>query len=326
VREVKTLNRRILVTGGAGFIGSHFIKLILLTTDYLVVNFDSLTYAGNKNNLSEVSNNPNYHFIKGDIRDKLSVIDAIRTFNINTIVNFAAESHVDRSIQSSDDFISTNILGSQVLMDASRHFWQEEDFDKFKKDALFIQVSTDEVYGSIEFGEFNENSSIQPNSPYAASKAAADLIARSYYKTYGFPVIVTRCSNNYGENQYPEKLIPYFISLAKNNKPLEIYGDGTNIRDWIHVKDHCLAIKTIIDKGVVGEIYNIGSNNERTNIEISEMILKLLGKPLSLINFVKDRPGHDKRYAISAEKIRIELGWRPTIDFYEAMKDLIQNS
>jgi dTDP-glucose 4,6-dehydratase len=320
------MNKRILVTGGAGFIGSHFIKLILSTTDYLVVNYDLLTYAGNKDNLRDVSNHPNYRFINGDIRDRLSVIDAIRKHDINLIVNFAAESHVDRSIKSSDNFITTNVMGSQTLMDAARNYWQEEEFNRFKKGVLFIQISTDEVYGSIESGEFNEYSNILPNSPYAASKAAADLIARSYYMTYGFPVIITRCSNNYGENQYPEKLIPYFIFLAKNNKPLEIYGDGTNIRDWIHVKDHCLAIKTIIDKGVVGEIYNIGSNNERTNIEISELILKLLGKPSSLINFVKDRPGHDKRYAISAEKLRTELGWQPTINFYEAMQDLIQNS
>lgn len=306
---------RILVTGGAGFIGSNFIHhLIQKHPDYLIINLDKLTYAGNLENLKTIENNPNYNFIKGDICDRNLVASIIDNFKVQAIINFAAESHVDRSIMGSDVFIQTNIVGTHTLLEVAR----EKNIEKF------IQISTDEVYGSLDSaGKFTEQTPLHPNSPYAASKASADLLALAYQHTYGVPVIITRCSNNYGPYQFPEKLIPLMIVNALNNKPLPIYGDGQNVRDWIYVTDHCEAILTVLDKGKIGEVYNIGAENEKPNIEIVKLILKELGKDESLIKFVKDRPGHDRRYAIDATKIKTELGWRPAYTFEKAIKSTI---
>ncbi|RCK72884.1 MAG: dTDP-glucose 4,6-dehydratase [Ignavibacteriae bacterium] len=306
---------RILVTGGAGFIGSNFIHhLIQKHPDYLIINLDKLTYAGNLENLKTIENNPNYNFIKGDICDRNLVASIIDNFKVQAIINFAAESHVDRSIMGSDVFIQTNIVGTHTLLEVAR----EKNIEKF------IQISTDEVYGSLDSaGKFTEQTPLHPNSPYAASKASADLLALAYQHTYGVPVIITRCSNNYGPYQFPEKLIPLMIVNALNNKPLPIYGDGQNVRDWIYVTDHCEAILTVLEKGKIGEVYNIGAENEKPNIEIVKLILKELGKDESLIKFVKDRPGHDRRYAIDATKIKTELGWRPAYTFEKAIKSTI---
>ena len=305
----------ILVTGGAGFIGSNFIRYMLINNrDYKITNLDNLTYAGNIENLKEIENNINYRFIKGSINDK-KLIQKILNQDIDYIINFAAESHVDRSINEPSVFINTNVLGTQVLLDCAK----EKGIKKF------IQISTDEVYGSIEGnGLFTERSPLNPSSPYSASKASADLMALSYYKTYNLPVIITRCSNNYGPYQFTEKLIPLMIIKAINNEKLPVYGDGMNIRDWIHVKDHCRAIETVLNKGKIGEIYNIGSNNEMKNIDIVKIILGELKKPKSLIEYVKDRPAHDKRYAVDNRKIIQDLNWRPMISFYKGIKDTIE--
>lgn len=316
----------ILVTGGAGFIGSHFIRLLLKHDNYFVINFDLLTYAGNLSNLTEIESNKNYCFIKGDIRDRPELENLFKNYDIDVVVNFAAESHVDRSIVAADDFITTNIIGAQTLMDVSKSVWLNSQEGKFKKGKRFIQISTDEVYGSILYGSFDESSNILPNSPYSASKASADLIARSYYMTFNFPVIITRSSNNYGVNQYPEKLIPFFISLAKKDRPLPLYGDGKQVRDWIHVEDNCAAILEVMKSGGIGEIYNVGANNEIQNIEIAKMILKELNKSKSLIAYINDRPGHDIRYSIDSNKIRNKLGWKPKKDFRESFKELVRNS
>ena len=318
--------KTVLVTGGAGFIGSHFIRLLLKESGYFVINYDILTYAGNLNNLRDVDSNPNYIFIKGDIRNRTDVEQLFRTYDIDVVVNFAAESHVDRSIVAADDFITTNLLGTQTLMDVAKASWMNLNDGSFKGGKKFIQISTDEVYGSISEGSFDEESPLLPNSPYSASKASADLIARSYYQTYNFPVIITRSSNNYGPNQYPEKLIPLFISLAKEDKPLPLYGNGRQVRDWIHVEDNCSAILRVLNNGKEGEIYNIGANNEYRNIDIAKIILNELGKPESLLTYVKDRPGHDIRYSINANKLINQFGWTPNIKFNHGIAQLVVKS
>jgi len=301
---------KLLVTGGAGFIGSCFVRHILNKyPDYQVINLDLLTYAGNLENLKDVENNPNYKFVKGDICDKYLVADLIS--EVDTCVNFAAESHVDRSITDPDIFIKTNIMGTHNLLYAAKEF----------KLQRFLQVSTDEVYGTLgETGYFTEMTPIAPNSPYSASKASADMIVRSYFETFKQPVLITRCSNNYGPYQFPEKLIPLFISNILNDKSVPVYGDGMNVRDWLYVYDHCAAIDTVLHRGKVGEVYNIGGNNEKPNIEITKLLLKELGRSETLINYVEDRLGHDRRYAIDSSKIQKELGWTPSVTFEEGIK------
>lgn len=307
---------RLLVTGGMGFIGSNFIRYMLEKHGNAIAidNLDALTYAGNPANLADLQSRSNYHFTHGDINDP-EIVEAVMSRKPDAIVHFAAESHVDRSIADPAVFLRTNVLGTQTLLEAAR-----------KSDiALFIHVSTDEVYGSLgSKGYFSEHKALAPNSPYSASKAASDFIARAYYHTYGLPVIITRCSNNYGPRQYPEKLIPSIITKVLGNQPVPIYGDGLNVRDWLHVEDHCAAIDGLLTKGVPGEVYNIGGNNERTNIEIARLILRELGKPESIIQFVKDRPGHDRRYAINARKIRSEIGWKPAYRFEAGIRDTIK--
>jgi len=305
---------KILVTGGAGFIGSNFVLYMMQKhPDYMIINMDALTYAGNLENLKSIENELNYTFIKGNIADKQAV-DQIFQQGIDVVVNFAAESHVDRSILEPEVFVNTNVLGTQVLLDASKKYG-------IKK---FVQVSTDEVYGSLgETGLFSELTPLAPNSPYSASKAGGDLLVRAYHETFGLPVNITRCSNNYGPYQFPEKLIPLMISRALNNEILPVYGDGNNIRDWLYVEDHCSAIDLVIQQGRVGEVYNIGGNNERTNIHIVKTILEELGKPEALIQFVEDRPGHDRRYGIDPTKIMNELGWKPKHNFETGIKETI---
>jgi len=305
---------RILVTGGCGFIGSNFVRYVLETEpDVSVVNFDCLTYAGNLANLADLREHPRHRFIKGDITDRPAVRAALSD-GIDSIIHFAAESHVDRSILDSGPFVRTNVLGTQVLLDAAREF-------QIKR---FVQVSTDEVYGSLgPTGAFTEETPLAPNSPYAASKAAADLLVRSYTHTFGLPALTTRCSNNYGPYQFPEKLIPLFISNLLADQPVPVYGDGQQIRDWLHVRDHCAAIVAVWKHGRVGEVYNIGGRTEKTNLELTHLLLDLLGKPRSLIRFVADRPGHDRRYAIDCSKIERELGWRPTVAFDEGLRQTI---
>ena len=305
---------KILVTGGAGFIGSNFVRYMLdKYEDYEIVNLDALTYCGNLENLSGIEDNVNYTFVKGDITDK-ELVNKI-TFDIDYIVNFAAESHVDRSIEDPEIFIKSNILGTQVLLHAAK----ENDVKKY------LQVSTDEVYGSLgETGYFREDTPLAPNSPYSASKAGADLIVRAYSETFDLPMNITRCSNNYGPYQFPEKLIPLMISNALKDKPLPVYGDGLNVRDWLHVYDHCTAIDLALHEGKNGEVYNIGGNNEKKNIEIVKLILENLGKDESLIKYVKDRLGHDRRYAIDSTKIQNELGWKPKYTFETGIAETIQ--
>jgi dTDP-glucose 4,6-dehydratase len=301
----------ILVTGGCGFIGSNFILHLLGThPDYTVINLDNLTYAGNLENVAAVESDPRYRFVKGDICDRPVVESIIREHQVSAIVNFAAESHVDRSITGPGIFIETNVGGTNVLLGAA----------KAGGVGKFIQVSTDEVYGSLgEQGTFSENSPLHPNSPYAASKASADLLALAYHHTSALNVVITRCSNNYGPYQFPEKLIPLMIARALDDKPIPVYGDGLNVRDWLYVKDHCIAIDLVLHKGRAGEVYNIGGSNEWKNIDIVRLLLSKLGKPESLITFVKDRPGHDRRYAIDASKISHELGWKPAVSFEDGM-------
>lgn len=303
--------KNLLVTGGAGFIGSNFINHILETRDDVsVVNLDKLTYAGNLENLKDSEKHPHYKFIKGDIQDKELVDEIFKNNNIKHVINFAAESHVDRSILSSEIFYQTNVLGTHVLLEVSRKF----DIERF------IQVSTDEVYGSLgEEGVFTETTPLSPNSPYAASKASADLMAMAFQHTYDLPVIVTRCTNNYGPFQFPEKFIPLMIINALNEKKLPVYGDGLNVRDWIYVLDHCKAIEVIWEKGDIAEVYNIGAEQEMKNIDIVKILLNHLNKSEDLIEFVKDRPGHDRRYAIDAWKIKSKLGWKPEYSFEEAL-------
>ncbi len=308
--------KNLLITGGAGFIGSNFVRRILRTRDDLsVVNFDKLTYAGNLENLADISGDSRYQFVRGDICEPGEVESAARDHKIDAIVHFAAESHVDRSIRGSAVFVHTNVLGTQVLLEVAKTIGVER----------FVHVSTDEVYGSLGAqGRFTEESPLHPNSPYAASKAGSDLLALAYHHTHGLPVIVTRCSNNYGPFQFPEKLIPLMILNALADKPLPVYGDGLYVRDWLHVEDHCAAVLAVLDAGRAGEVYNIGGNNEWKNIDIVKMILQTLGKPERLISFVKDRPGHDRRYAIDAGRIREQLGWTPAHTFERGLAETIE--
>ncbi|HTF87524.1 MAG TPA: dTDP-glucose 4,6-dehydratase [Planctomycetota bacterium] len=307
------MSSSVLVTGGAGFIGSNFIHLLARTRkDWQVVNLDALTYAGNLENLTEIEKLPNYTFVHGDIRrpgDVARAFDACKSDAVS-VVHFAAESHVDRSIESGLPFVETNVLGTQVLLDQSRA----------RKVARFVHVSTDEVYGSLgEQGFFTETTPLEPNSPYSASKAASDMLVRAAVHTHGFPALTTRCSNNYGPYQFPEKLIPLMIANASEDKQVPVYGDGMNVRDWLYVEDHCEAILAVLERGRIGEVYNIGGHNEFPNLEIVRRVLRELGKPESLIRYVKDRPGHDRRYAIDAGKIERELGWRPRLTFEVAL-------
>lgn len=293
---------KIFVTGGAGFIGSALVRLLLQTSDYEVLNFDALTYAGNLDNLQSISSS-RYRFIKGDISDRDSVL-ALLESNSYAVINLAAESHVDRSILSADDFIRTNVLGTQVLLDAARA----------KGVKRFIQVSTDEVMGSLPEDSntfFTEDSPFAPNSPYAASKAAAEHLVRAAHHTFGLDTVITRCGNNYGPRQFPEKFLPLLISNAMQGELIPVYGDGTNVRDWIYVEDHCRGILQALEKGRPGSVYNFGARNEQRNIDVVQALLEMLGKPRSLIQFVKDRPGHDRRYAIDPSLAETELGWRP---------------
>lgn len=301
---------KLLVTGGAGFIGSCFVRHILdKYPSYSVYNLDSLTYAGNIENLDDLKNNANYKFIHGDIRDKELVQEIVS--EVDTVVNFAAESHVDRSITGPEIFIDTNVKGTLNLLQAAKE----------NKTQRYLQVSTDEVYGSLgDTGYFYETTPIAPNSPYSASKASADMLVRAYYETYKMPVLTTRCSNNYGPYQYPEKLIPFFIMQLLKGEKVPVYGDGLNVRDWLYVYDHCSAIDTVLHKGRVGEVYNIGGHNEKTNMEITNIILEAMSKDESSIRYVEDRLGHDRRYAIDNTKIQTELGWEPSLMFEEGIK------
>lgn len=322
--------KNILVTGGAGFIGSNFVHLMLAKYgDIQMVNLDALTYAGNLENLKAVESDPRYHFVKGDIRDKDFIEQLFSKYEFDTVVHFAAESHVDRSILEPELFLTTNIVGTQTLLEAAKRHWKLEPDNKYSREykpgVKYLQVSTDEVYGALgATGMFTETTPLSPNSPYSASKAGADMIVRAYHETFGLPVNITRCSNNYGPYQFPEKLIPLMINNAQAGKQLPVYGDGMQIRDWLHVSDHCAAIATVLEKGKVGEVYNIGGNNEKANIEIVKLIIKTLGKSEELITYVQDRPGHDRRYAIDNTKITTELGWSPAYTFEQGMKETIK--
>jgi dTDP-glucose 4,6-dehydratase len=309
------MTKSVVVTGGCGFIGSNFVHHLLATDPGItVVNFDCLTYAGNLANLADLADSSRYRFVKGDITDRDQVRAALGD-GVEAVINFAAESHVDRSIHDSGPFVRTNILGTQVMLDAVRELGVPR----------YVQVSTDEVYGSLGAeGAFSESTPLAPNSPYAASKASADLMVRSYVHTFGVPALITRCSNNYGPYQFPEKLIPLFITNLLHDEPVPVYGDGLNVRDWIHVRDHCAAIDRVWRHGRVGEVYNIGGRCEWTNLRLTETLLDVMGKPRSLIRYVKDRPGHDRRYAIDCGKIERELGWRPAIAFDDGLRDTVR--
>lgn len=309
-----TSSPKFLITGGCGFIGSWLIRHLLAEfTDCQITNLDLLTYAGNPDNLKDVEPDPRYRFVQGDICDETLVNRLMK--EADACVNVAAQTHVDRSISGPGVFITANVVGTQVLLEAARNHGIEK----------FVQVSTDEVYGSIEgTSKFSELSPLEPSSPYSSSKAGADLIALSYWKTYGLPVCITRCTNNYGPNQYPEKLIPLFILNASENKTVPVYGDGLNVRDWIHVKDHSAGVAAVLSQGKPGEVYNIGSGNEHNNLEITRLILQTLGKPETLIQYVPDRPGHDRRYALDCGKIEKELGWKARIPFEQGLPETVQ--
>lgn len=302
--------KTMLVTGGAGFIGSCFIRHILKKyLDYKVINLDALTYCGNLENLDDIKENPNYEFVHGNICDKNLIRNLVK--KCDYVVNFAAESHVDNSIKYPEIFVETNVQGTLNLLQACKELGIER----------FLQISTDEVYGSLgETGYFYETTPLQPNSPYSASKASADLLVRAYFETYGLPVLNTRCSNNYGPYQYPEKLIPFFISRLLKGEKVPVYGDGLNVRDWLYVYDHCEAIDVVLHKGKIGEIYNIGGHNEKTNLEITHLILDEMNKDKNSIEYVQDRLGHDRRYAIANDKITSELGWKPSVTFEQGIK------
>jgi dTDP-glucose 4,6-dehydratase len=322
--------KNILITGGAGFIGSNFVKMMLdKHHDYKIINVDALTYAGNLENLQNIAEHPNYIFVRADIRDRSKMDEVFATYDIDAVINFAAESHVDRSIVEPEIFLNTNVIGTQVLLDTAKKYWCIKPEDKYCKEykpgVKFLQVSTDEVYGALgAIGRFTETMPLRPNSPYSASKASADMVVRAYHMTYGLPVNITRCSNNYGPYQFPEKLIPLMINNCLNNIELPVYGDGMQIRDWIHVVDHCNAIDTVLHKGLDGEVYNIGGNNEKANIEIVKLIISTLGKSESLIKYVQDRPGHDRRYAIDNTKITTQLGWSPVYTFEKGINETIE--
>jgi len=308
--------KSVLVTGGAGFIGSNFVRYFLdAHPSVSLVNYDVLTYAGNLENLKDLESHPRYRFVRADICDRQAVDRALAEHAVDTVVHFAAESHVDRSILGAGVFVQTNVAGTQTVLDACLQHGVMR----------FLHVSTDEVYGSLgPDGKFTESTPLHPNSPYAASKASSDLLVLAYHHTHGFPAVVTRCSNNYGPYQFPEKLIPLMIANALDGKPLPVYGQGTNVRDWLFVRDHCTAIDAVLQRGTLGEVYNIGGNNEWKNIDIVRLILKKLGKPESLISFVKDRPGHDLRYAIDASRMRDELGWVPSVTFDRGLDATVQ--
>lgn len=321
--------KNVLITGGAGFIGSNFVHHLMKSgLAGQLVNLDVLTYAGNLNNLQMMDREVDYHFYQGSITDVELVGRIFEEHHIQWVVNFAAETHVDRSILDPQVFVKTNVLGTQVLLDQAKKSWTlDKDsmgYPVYEEGVTFLQVSTDEVYGALgETGFFTEETPLDPSSPYSASKASADLLVQAYHKTYKMPVNITRCSNNYGPYQFPEKLIPLMIENALANKALPVYGDGRQIRDWLHVCDHCNAIEKVLQKGKAGEVYNIGGNNEKTNIEIVKLILKLINKPEKLIRHVEDRLGHDRRYAVDNTKITTELGWQPSIDFEEGIHQTI---
>ncbi|HDR7792431.1 TPA: dTDP-glucose 4,6-dehydratase [Bacillus luti] len=306
----------ILVTGGAGFIGSNFVHYMLQNYEtYKMINYDALTYSGNLNNVKSIQDHSNYSFVKGKIQNGELLEYVIKECDVQVIVNFAAESHVDRSIENPIPFYDTNVIGTVTLLEVV----------KKNPHIKFVQVSTDEVYGSLgKTGKFTEKTPLAPNSPYSSSKASADMIALSYYKTYDAPVVVTRCSNNYGPYQYPEKLIPLMVTNALEGKKLPLYGDGLNVRDWLHVTDHCRAIDIVLHKGRLGEVYNIGGNNEKTNVEVVDQIMTLLGKTKKDIEYVTDRLGHDRRYAIDAEKMKNEFGWEPKYTFEQGLKETVE--
>ncbi len=322
--------KNLLITGGAGFIGSNFIHYVLANyAEVRLVNLDALTYAGNLENLKDVEDDPRCIFVRGDVRDKALAEELFQRYDFDTVVHFAAESHVDRSILEPELFLTTNIVGTQNLLDTVKRHWNTEPDNKYSREyrpgVRYLQVSTDEVYGALgKTGMFTETTPLSPNSPYSASKAGADLMVRAYHETFGLPVNITRCSNNYGPYQFPEKLIPLMIHNAQHDKPLPVYGDGMQIRDWLHVADHCAAICTVLEMGIPGEVYNIGGNNEKANIEIVKLILSVLGKPESLITYVQDRPGHDRRYAIDNTKITTLLGWQPAYTFEAGIRETIR--
>jgi dTDP-glucose 4,6-dehydratase len=305
-----------LVTGGCGFIGSNFVHYVLDNDpEVAVINFDALTYAGNLANLAAVASHPRYRFVRGDITDRAAVQTAVGQGAVDSIVHFAAESHVDRSILDASPFVRTNVLGTQVLLDVALA----------RKVRRFVMVSTDEVYGSLgPTGFFTEETPLGPNSPYSASKAAADLLVRAYHHTFGLDGVITRCSNNYGPYQFPEKLVPLFICNLLRDEQVPVYGDGLNIRDWIHVRDHCAAVHRVWRSGRSGEVYNIGGRCERTNLDLTHTLLRVMGKPTSLIRYVKDRPGHDRRYAIDCSKISRELGWEPVVPFDDGLRETVR--
>jgi len=327
-------NRKFLITGGAGFIGSALIRYLIDYTDNSVLNLDKLTYAGNLESLDKVSDNPRYHFSQGDIMDRKLVSRLFSDFQPDIIIHLAAESHVDRSIDGAAEFIQTNIVGTSVLLEAARSYWTNLSTEK-KDSFRFHHISTDEVYGSLdEAGLFSENSSYDPSSPYSASKASSDHLVRAWYRTYGLPILITNCSNNYGPYQFPEKLIPLIILNALEGKPLPVYGNGSQIRDWLHVEDHVRALYKVVTKGNIGETYNIGGHNEKTNLDVVYAICDLLDElrpdhPTNissyrdLISFVADRPGHDQRYAIDASKIQHELGWMPEETFQTGLRKTV---
>ena len=325
-------NKTILITGGAGFIGSNFIHYFIKAhPDYNIINLDKLTYAGNLSNLDGIDTS-NYHFVKGDIGNRELVEYIFEKFNPKYVINFAAESHVDRSIEGPEIFIKTNVYGTHVLLDVAKEFWQDKNM---LKEARFLQISTDEVYGSLPLEskeKFTENSPLKPNSPYSASKASADLLTRAYFMTYKMPILITRSSNNFGPRQYPEKLIPVVIKKALKGEPIPVYGDGKNVRDWLYVEDNCKAIDLVLHKGKIGEIYNIGGENEWKNIDLVNLICEILGELTdktpdyykSLITFVRDRPGHDRKYSLDVNKIKKDLGWSPSQRFVENLKKTME--
>lgn len=319
----------ILVTGGAGFIGSNFVRWLKRNApEHLVVNVDALTYAGNLENLSDIPQDAGYRFVRVDIRDRAKMNEIFFEYDITHVVNFAAESHVDRSIVDPELFLSTNVLGTQALLDTAKQQWKLAPEDKYSRDfrdgVKFLQVSTDEVYGALgKEGFFTENTPLAPNSPYSAAKASADLVCRAYHETFGLPTNITRCSNNYGPYQFPEKMIPLMIHNCMEGKPLPVYGDGMQIRDWLHVDDHCSALYAVLTRGASGEVYNIGGNNERANLDIVRLIVRSLNANEALIQHVKDRPGHDRRYAIDNTKITTQLGWTPSYTFEEGIQQTI---